>query len=68
MSKGNLMQKTRAQQMAEQLQKPSVKAAITGKPVAQGRVIQQPEVTGIDKLEKRRAALKKLHDFKNGVI
>lgn len=62
------MPKTRAQQIAEQLQKPSVKAAITGRPAVQGRIVQQPEKEGIDKLEKRRTALKKLHDFKNGVI
>lgn len=62
------MPKTRAELMAEQLRKPSIKAAITGQQEIQGRVVRQSDTAGIDKLEKRRAALKKLQDFKNGVI
>lgn len=32
------------------------------------RVIKLADTAGMDKLEKRRAALKKLNDFKDGVL
>ena len=32
------------------------------------RTVKQEDGAGMDKLAKRRAALKKLHDFKDGVL
>ena len=32
------------------------------------RTVKQDDGAGMDKLAKRRAALKKLHDFKDGVL
>lgn len=32
------------------------------------RVVQPADVAGMERLEKRRAAIKRLHDFKDGVL
>ncbi|GAB1393249.1 hypothetical protein MASR1M60_14120 [Rhodocyclaceae bacterium] len=58
--------KTRAEKLAEELQ--ARKTEITGEKPSTVRTVKQPEVTGMDKLEQRRAALRKLHDFRGGVL
>lgn len=54
--------KTRAQQTVEMLRE---RMPSSSKPEV--REVRQADTAGMDKLEKRRAALKKLHDFKDGV-
>lgn len=55
--------KTRAEQTVEMLR--------TRMPVTldlKMRVVKLADTAGMDKLEKRRTTLKKLHDFKDGVL
>lgn len=60
-----MAEKTRAEQYAEMLrdQQPSVLVKASTK----GRVIKQADTTSLEKKADLRAALKKLHDFKDGV-
>lgn len=58
---------TRAAKLAQELQQRRPELAAKGiVPVA--REVKQADTAGMDKLAKRRAALKKLHDFKDGVL
>lgn len=58
---------TRAAKLAQELDQRGPELAVMGiVPVA--REVKQADTAGMDKLAKRRAALKKLHDFKDGVI
>jgi len=54
--------KTRAEQTVEML-----RTRMPVEPDSKVRDVKQPDTAGMDKLTKRRAALKKLHDFKDGV-
>jgi hypothetical protein len=59
--------KTRAEQLVQELQRRMPDLAAKGiVPVA--REVNQEDTVGMDNLAKRRAALKKLHDFKDGVL
>lgn len=55
--------KTRAEQTVEMLR---TRMPVTPDP--KKRVVKLSDTAGMDKLEKRRAALKKLNDFKDGVL
>jgi hypothetical protein len=55
--------KTRAEQTVEMLR---TRMPVT--PAPKMRVVKLADTAGMDKLEKRRAALKKLNDFKDGVL
>ncbi len=57
--------KTRAELLVKELEKRQHE--ITGEAPGK-RTVKQSDSAGIDKLEKRRAALRKLHDFRNGVL
>jgi len=58
--------KTRAEKLVEELQ--ARKAEVTGEKPTNVRTVKQSEAIGMDKLEKRRAALRKLHEFRGGVL
>ena len=59
--------KTRAEQFVQELdQRMPELVAMGAVPVA--REVKQADTAGMDKLAKRRAALKKLQDFKEGVL
>jgi hypothetical protein len=55
--------KTRAEQTVEML-----RSRMPVTPDSKVREVKQADTAGMDKLAKRRAALKKLDDFKFGVI
>ena len=55
--------KTRAEQTVEML-----RTRMPVEPDSKVRGVKQPDTAGMDKLAKRCAALKKLHDFKDGVL
>jgi hypothetical protein len=55
--------KTRAEQTVEML-----RTRMPLAPDPKVREVKQADTAGMDKLAKRRAALKKLHDFKDGVL
>jgi hypothetical protein len=59
--------KTRAQLLVEELQARMPKAD-TESTKSNVRTVKQADKAGMDALEKRRVALKKLHDFKDGVL
>ena len=62
--KGHCMTtKTRAQKTVEML-----RDRVPATSELKVREVKQPDTAGMDKLAKRRAALKKLHDFKDGVV
>jgi hypothetical protein len=56
------MTKTRAEQTVQMLRN-RMPVAVSPKV----REVKQADTAGMDKLAQRRAALKKLHDFKDGV-
>jgi hypothetical protein len=58
---------TRAAKLAQELEQRRPELAAKGMVPAAREVIQEDTV-GMDNLAKRRAALKKLHDFKDGVL
>lgn len=58
---------TRAAIMAQELAQRMPELVAMGV-VPAAREVKQEDTVGMDKLAKRRAALKKLHDFKDGVL
>jgi hypothetical protein len=58
---------TRAAKLAQELDQ-RMPALVAMGVVPAAREVKQADTAGMDKLAKRRAALKKLHDFKNGVL
>lgn len=59
----NMTTKTRAEQTVEML-----RTRMPFAPDFKAREVKQEDTAGIDKLAKRRVALKKLQDFKDGVL
>lgn len=59
--------KTRAEQLVQELEQRRPELVAKGVMPA-AREVKQADTAGMDKLAKRRAALKKLHDFKDGVL
>lgn len=59
--------KTRAEKLAQELQQRMPELVAMGA-VPAAREVKQADTAGMDKLAKRRAALKKLHDFRDGVL
>lgn len=59
--------KTRAEQLVQELEQRRPELVAKGVMPAV-REVKQADTAGMDKLAKRRAALKKLHDFKDGVL
>jgi hypothetical protein len=59
--------KTRAEKLAKELEQRRPELSAMGV-VPMAREVKQADIAGMDKLAKRRAALKKLHDFKDGVL
>lgn len=62
-----MMTKTRAKRLVQELEQRMPEIVAMGV-VPAVREVKQADTAGMDKLAKRRAALKKLHDFKDGVI
>jgi len=58
---------TRAAKLAQELKQRMPELAAKGL-VPDARDFKRDDTAGMDKLAKRRAALKKLHDFKDGVL
>lgn len=58
---------TRAAKLAQELEQRRPELAAKGI-VPAAREVKQADTAGMDKLAKRRDALKKLHDFKDGVV
>jgi hypothetical protein len=58
---------TRAAKLAQELEQRRPELVAMGAAPA-AREVRQADTAGMDKLAKRRAALKKLHDFKDGVL
>jgi|688.fasta_scaffold548555_2 hypothetical protein len=58
---------TRAAKLAQELEQRRPELAAKGI-VPAAREVKQEDTVGMDNLAKRRAALKKLHDFKDGVL
>jgi hypothetical protein len=58
---------TRAAKLAQELEQRRPELAAKGV-VPAAREVKQADVAGMEKLTKRRAALEKLHDFRDGVL
>jgi hypothetical protein len=59
--------KTRAERLVQEIDQRMPELVAKGV-VPAAREIKQVDTAGMEKLAKRRAALKKLHDFKDGVL
>ena len=65
-----MSEKTRAEKIAEKLRTnvPSIPTQTSAQTPPSGRVVRQADTVSTDKLAKRRVALARLHDFKDGVL